>query len=245
MKSGRGPDWLPRASDEPFITDARVTAFINTHYGSDWFLRYAKALHDRDLNGDGHVGRMVGKVHGFPRDFIPSGFTGRWSHIDGNHVMTILMCHTKTQAVSRHRAKGDAHVNFERLEEWMRQGRDWREAAQACDDTGKTPQIVYSSAGLVAFLILAHPGSKLRDRVASVRAGGMAGDRDTFVVGNGFWEGLTGDDLEQCFHLEPTRSSGPPLLADCTRLFGEDFLDARRDIRPFLPPFLKYLSLPK
>lgn len=40
---------------------------------------------------------------------------------------------------------------------------------------------------------------------------------------NSFWEGLTGDGLEHCFRLEPHRSTERPLLADYTRLFGEDF----------------------
>lgn len=59
--------------------------------------------------------------------------------------------------------------------------------------------MVYSPAGPVALLVLAHPDSKFREWAASMGVDWMASDWDTFVVGEGFWKGITGDDLEDCF----------------------------------------------
>lgn len=58
--------------------------------------------------------------------------------------------------------------------------------------------------------------------------------RGRLQVTDGFWKGITDDDLG-LFHAEEPRCSEVPLAADYDGLFGKDFPRAQRDIRGLVP----------
>lgn len=63
----------------------------------------------------------------------------------------------------------------------------------------------------------------------------MLADRDTLHVKEGFWKGLDADNVADIFAPEEEREAQADLLVDYTRLFGEGFVRAEQDLRPFLP----------
>jgi hypothetical protein len=59
---------------------------------------------------------------------------------------------------------------------------------------------------------------------------------------DGFWEGMDAEHLYQVFAPAEDRKAETPLLADYDRLFGRDFVNCQRDIKPYLPAWAKGLS---
>ena len=67
--------------------------------------------------------------------------------------------------------------------------------------------------------------------------------RDTLAVSQGFWKGITMENLYSVFAPAEPREASCPLLADYDQLLGENFLRCRRDIRPYLQPWARNISL--
>lgn len=166
---------------------------------------------------------MVAKAVAFLHDFLPEGFTGQWSHIKGSDVMNILMSETKEMSTARHKATQNAQANFEFLEEWMRKGPSWKQAAgnAQADITvkkrrpNKAPTL-YSPAALVALLIISYPEAKYRQWMGSLQIDWMMGLRDGMKVRDGFWKGLTEQDLD-IFQIAEAHHAKVGLCPDAPR----------------------------
>lgn len=236
-------DWLPLAREDGkyFMRDSRVMAFIELHGSTDWFLRFALAI--TQDGGDIAQAKMVTKAYAFLRDFMPSGFTGQWSHIMGQDVMNVLMSHTKDMAVTRHKATKDIQETFTQLEDWMKTGATFKEAIGK-EHAGKGKErralTLYSPAHLVALLIISYPDATFRQWIGRLQIPWMMYPLAEMVkhTTDGFWKDLTAADFSM-FQPEPQYISETPLLADYNRLFGPDFLKAAKDFRPFLPSWVK------
>lgn len=100
---------------------------------------------------------------------------------------------------------------------------------------------LYSPANLVALLVLSYPDPKYRHWLGRLQMDWMM--RDRVCVREGFWKGLTRDDLAKVFQLSDLRLTEAPLAADYNRRFGRQFKQAIVDIRPFLPAWAKSLNL--
>lgn len=229
-------DWLPQARPKLLMSDKRIKLFVENKMRHHWFLCFSMSLYERE---DGNQGALVAKVYAFLYDHMPKGFTGRWAAIRGNDVMEILLCEKKELSVTRHKATSSAQANFESLEEWMRKGTNWREAlshtaGERKKANHKRGPVLYSPAGLAALLILSYPDPRYRRWVGRLQIDWMLTRRGKLEVTDGFWKGITDDNLG-FFHAEEPRRAEVPLATDYDRLFGKDFTHARRDIRPFVP----------
>jgi hypothetical protein len=60
-------------------------------------------------------------------------------------------------------------------------------------------------------------------------------ERDSLHVQHGFWRGITAENLLEVFAPQDERVAEVELLVDYTQLFGGAFVQARNDIRTFLP----------
>lgn len=176
-----------------------------------WFLSFASSLYE-DRN-DYPQGGMVAKVYAFLHDFLPHGFTGKWSHIKGNSLMEILLSDIKTFSVTRHKVISKAAEVFKSMEEWMKKGSDWKEAAkQAGLDGDKTdtaagsakkkgakkpPPFLYSPEGMVAFLVISYPNSKYLQWIGRLQIAWMITWQpdQPLSVEEGFWKGITDENL--------------------------------------------------
>lgn len=227
------------------MTNSHVGPYVEANKHRHWFLCLSNAIyHDQK---DPMQARMLAKLYAFMHDFLPDGFSGRWSHIKGEDVMSIIMSERKDMSVSRHKATQNAYALFEYLETWMEKGPDWRQAAERDAETSgkkrgprKAP-VLYTPAGLAALLSISYPDPKYRLWVGRLQIDWMM--HDEIDVREGFWKGITKNDVDAIFQLPKTRYSEVPLVADYTRLFGPDFVSARKDIRPFLPPWAEELHL--
>lgn len=227
------------------MSDSRIGPFVEANKARHGFLWFAGAVEAH--KGDASQSRMLAKLYGFLYDFLPGGFTGRWSHIRGNDVMEILLCQRKDMAVSRHKATNNVQASFDYLEKWMKKGADWRDALRKDADQAKKkgPKKTltqYSPENLVALLVLSYPDPKYRQWVGRLQIGWMM--EEEVQVRDGFWKGLTRDDIALIFQPNDPRPSELPLAADYDALFGSDFVSARENIRPFLPAWAAELDMP-
>lgn len=237
--------WSPLSSllppaDSPLVSagSLHMGSLIKARKQEHTFLSFADAIcyHQHD-----HAqGWLVARTYAFLHDFMPRGFSGQWSHICGQRVMEILLCHTRSLTAARHIVAQNACAIFAYLEEWMNRGASWRAAAANAEyentvykkGSVKAPTLC-TPEGLVALLILSYPETtKYLQRIDSLQIGWMMGPHDDIMVKDGFWKGITKDDLV-IFEPSKTRHAKVPLLADYTKLLGEDFLRAQNDHQSF------------
>lgn len=91
--------------------------------------------------------------------------------------------------------------------------------------------------GILALLIITHPhNDKFKNWIVRrLQIDWMlTQDREGLDVRDGFWKGLNAENLYQVFAPEEPREAELDLLADYTQLFGEAFVHAQKDIRPYL-----------
>ncbi|KAI0448452.1 hypothetical protein F5B21DRAFT_510133 [Xylaria acuta] len=121
-------DWLPLVRPTPMLSKPMHMKFIKAHKDRDWFLCLAWAM---DQHNDGQTqSRMLAKIYLLLRDYLPRGLTGKFGHIYGNDVIDHLLCQVGEHAISRHKATRNADIAFIALEQWIKKGRDFREAIQ-------------------------------------------------------------------------------------------------------------------
>lgn len=192
---------------------------------------------------------MLTKFYLFLRDHISHGLVGeRFGHIRGHEVMDHLLSHSGESTPSRRNVTKHVTIALADLEQWMGKSKDWRDAlAKGTQDTGKragkktsaeTSLMLRSSAELLAALVLSHPSSdgKLGGIIGRLQVDWTVTQRrDALRVENGFWKGITSEDLNEVFSRAPGNVAvGGPLI-DYDRLFGPAFARCRKDIRPHLP----------
>lgn len=240
-------EWLPylRTHRNPVAFKVLRKSNVDAHKHRDWFLNLACAM-DETAPAEG---KMLTKFYLFLRDHIPHGLVGeRFGHIRGNEVMDHLLSHPGESTPSRHNVTKHVTTALADLEQWMAKRKDWRDAlAKGRQDAGKragkktsaeTSLILRSSAELLAALVLSHPSpdGKLRGIIGRLQVDWMVTQRrDALRVENGFWKGITSEDLSEVFSTAPVNVVvGEPLI-DYDRLFGPAFARCRKDIRPHLP----------
>lgn len=59
-------------------------------------------------------------------------------------------------------------------------------------------------------------------------------------VQDGFWKGVTVQNLSEVFASEEKRDPVPAFLADYTHLFGKSFVCAKKNIKPFLQEWARH-----
>lgn len=242
-------DWLPLVR-QPTSLGSKVLhqSDLEENQHRDWYFSFAVAL----FSEDPLQSRMLAKAYLFLRDFVPQGLTGRFSHIGGGDVMDQLLCHKPETTASRHRVTKSADSAFNKLGLWMGTHKSWQSALRRAKKDadaekrstgkkrlgGKAPGL-HSPAALLAVLIISHPDpeSKFRKWIGRMGIDWMIRPRETLEVRHGFWKGLNKNNLDMIFatEAEEQRKAETETLADYDRLFGQDFLASRRDIRPFLP----------
>lgn len=241
----RHTEWLPLAREEP-LTKHMSMNLIKQEKHRDWFMNLAWAVTER---GDQTQGRMLAKTFLFLRDFRPRGLVADLAHIHGNEVMEHLLSN-KEHAISRHKLTRDANDAFAELDEWMKKGNDWKEALRNAKaespgnkrSAGRAPGLC-SPACLLAVLIIAHPDTKFRSWVGRLGIAWMLNPDDTLDVRDGFWKGLDSHTLHTCFRPAEPPTTKTQLFADYDLLFGPNFYQLRRDMRPHLPEWAKHLTL--
>lgn len=237
-------DWLTPARKKPLLTKGLTGSFIHKHQHNDWFISLANAL-----IGIGEVqqSRSLTKVYIFLRMFMPEGLTGRWAHLGGKSLMDHLLSHPEALCVSRHRVTRDADAALTELEKWMAQGSTWMEAWKHAKvslasqkgvkrrDTSRAP-ILFSPEHIIMILILSYPNMKYHERIRRLQIGWMSEARETLNVREGYWKGITCENVGSIFVPEDApRVAQVDLLLDYNRLFGKEFPRFRQDIRPCLP----------
>ncbi|KAI0435567.1 hypothetical protein F4803DRAFT_574345 [Xylaria telfairii] len=190
---------------------------------------------------------MLAKFYVFMHEFFPQGFVGKFKHIRGGEIMQFLLCHPNACSVSRHKATKYTEETWQELRKWMKRGRNWKEAskeAKTIYDQGKligkkaewkAPGL-HSPAGLLALLIIAYPEHiKYKEQISALGIEWMIADREKLdVQQTGYWKSLDNENLDGVFQPEEPRKALVDYLADYDRLFGEDFIRCKEDIRPFL-----------
>lgn len=100
--------------------------------------------------------------------------------------------------------------------------------------------------GMMAILVLAHPDdAKFKIWISRLQIEWMMlQPRTTLnVQDGGFWDGIKLGNLYEAFSLAEPREATVPMYADYNRLFGADFMNCRKDMRPYLPSWAENLSL--
>ncbi|KAI1753426.1 hypothetical protein F4782DRAFT_529309 [Xylaria castorea] len=98
---------------------------------------------------------------------------------------------------------------------------------------------LYSPAGLLALLIIAHP-----DPDSRFKNWMMMLSRITLDVQDGFWKGLNASNVYEVFSAEEARQAEILPLVNHTALF-QNFEMARKDIRPYVKEWEHCISLPE
>ncbi|CAJ2503080.1 Uu.00g104740.m01.CDS01 [Anthostomella pinea] len=242
--------WLPYTGEQRLVaTKALHNRYIETHKSHDWFLRLADAMSVE--KADPLQSKMFAKMYVFMRDFMPQGLTGKYAHIRGDDVMRHLLCHNE-HTVSRHKVSKAADTAWREMEKWVKGGATWKEALQDArretrHKNRRTPMCpgLHSPAGLLAVMIIAHPDpdSKFRNWIGQLQIDWMMTQpRGRLDVRHGFWKGINDSNLYTVFLAEEDREADITMLADYTRLF-QHFLRCRKDMRPYLPPWAKSITL--
>lgn len=145
-------EWLPRIRRTPILDKPFNVNFIKAMKARDWFLTVAAAMVDEK-----HIfqAKMMAKVYLFLRDYMPRGLTGRFSHIQGDDVMSHLLCYTSDQAISKHRISRDATDAFTALEQWMEVEGGWKQAlevyiARNTEKSGHKRKVSWWAPGLLS-----------------------------------------------------------------------------------------------
>ncbi|KAI1420211.1 hypothetical protein F5Y12DRAFT_139095 [Xylaria sp. FL1777] len=237
--------WLPSRHEPPLLEGPLNHKYIKEHKINDWFLTLHDAMPKK------YEARMMVKVYLFLCQYMPEGLTGRWAHLRGSEVMSVLLS-DEEPSVSRHKATKKIYSSLGKLEVWMAKGPSWRIASENSkveakkmkphtakrDKLEKAPLPLYSPERCLAFLVLAYPDPKYRDKFQCLQLGWMMDDPKTLdVQDQGFWWGL--DSRAACSVFLPEK----PLRANETKncsldydvLFGASFPKCREDIKPYLP----------
>lgn len=243
MTEQNDSSWLPPSRVE---NPKRISMqLIKSTSHKDWFMNLAWNIFE--TYQDQTQCRMLAKVYLFLRDFLPRGFTGRYAHIRGDHVMHHLLCHEGEHASSRHRATVQADLAFKELEAWMAKGSGWEEALENSDKTVKRKSHrapgLHTPEGIMAILIIAHPDARFRERINHLGIDWMISPTRTLEVKQGYWKGVNASNLYSCFRMEENRESTVLIRADYNQLLGGGFVEARRDMRPYLPAWATGLTL--
>ncbi|KAL2282141.1 hypothetical protein FJTKL_11182 [Diaporthe vaccinii] len=224
--------WLPLARKEPILTKSFSIPFIKGRKDRDWFLKLAWALNDAEgyAQANAMQGRMLAKLYLFMRDYMPKGLRGPFAHISGADVMDHFLSDVHT--ASQHIVAMDAEAAFSALREWMKVGRDWREAlenTQGCRALGLCPP-----AGMLALLAIKHPDRKDMALIGSLQITWMLTQpRSALAVPEGYWQGITASNTHTVFLPETAQQAKTAQLADYHRLLGVDFVRCRKNRRPF------------
>lgn len=242
-------EWLPLKSSQTAKARVLRLSNIESRKDEDWFLAFATEMDPTD-----HIqSKMVAKIYLFLRDFIPEGLTGPYAHIRGNDIMDQLLCHKKESTYSRHTVSTYANKVLIDLGHWQGTAKNWQEAlrrgkAEADAEkystakkkmAGRAPGL-HSPAALMAVLIIAYPdpNSKVRNWIGRMQIGWMMTQpRDTLKVTSGFWKGVHAGNINTVFapETDEERKAAVTVLADYDSIFGQDFTNCIKDIRPYLP----------
>ncbi|KAI1748311.1 hypothetical protein F4782DRAFT_534530 [Xylaria castorea] len=175
--------------------------------------------------------RMLARAYVFLflRDYLPRGLTGRYGHICGGDVMDHLLCHITEQYPSRHKATKDANTWLQEIENPQPNGSPNIQKAFR-----KIPGLL-SPAGVLILLIMDYPDHKYMDRIGRLGLMWMMDDRNTLHVRDGgFWAGIQAKDIDMVFAPPERREAEVDFLADYDKMFGNRFVAARMDMRPYL-----------
>jgi hypothetical protein len=98
---------------------------------------------------------------------------------------------------------------------------------------------------MMAVLVIAYPSHERFTRlIGRLQIEWMMTQaREKLAVRDGFWKGISIDNLYTVFRPAEAREAELPHLADYTQLFGEDFERCRQDLKPHLQPWAQHLSL--
>ncbi|KAJ4385252.1 hypothetical protein N0V93_010313 [Gnomoniopsis smithogilvyi] len=120
-----------------------------------------------------------------------------------------------------------AQTAFSNLEEWTGYCSNWQHVMR-----------------LVALLTLSYTDQKFRDWISRLQVEWMVlQPRDEVHVTQGFWKVISADSLLRIFQSDDTRTAETLLLADYDILLGQAFVEAQKDIRPFLSSWAEELAL--
>lgn len=251
-RTGRSPasqvNWLPLTRKSIFMPKPLTVAIIQSRKPNDWFFNLASSL---ITPTEPAQGKMLAKLYCFMLDYLPRGLTGQYGHINGNDLMTHLLCASGETAPSRHKLIKDAKAAWDELEQWMRKGQDWRQALQrARSEHGKQEPSrrraswkapgLFSPAGVLALVAMVPQHTA---RIDSLDISWMVRPHETLDVQEGFWAGLNAANLHMCFSPAEQRHSDIEFRADYNLLFGEHFPRCRKNMRPFLPQWARHLTI--
>ncbi|KAI0437471.1 hypothetical protein F4803DRAFT_555966 [Xylaria telfairii] len=252
-KQSTKSDWLPPIGDVLLKQKSVYSNFITKNSNTDWFFRVAIEINNKC--GDAVQSRQLVKLYIYLRLYMPHGLTGRWAHIRGTDVMNELCSdiNEKSQCNSRHALSRSADTGFDALKAWKGDARNWQEAQtiaqnrldKQIQEAGtqnekralgrtitKAPSLL-SPSRMMVLLVLAYPGTKTHNVITDLEIGWMMDARETLEVKAGFWRGVNSMNVHKIFHPEQTIKLAPrDMLLDYTRLFGDTFLECRKDIRP-------------
>lgn len=241
-------EWLPLQRSQSIVTGRILrNGDIQVHSYRDWFMAFALALKKTDPTQS----TLLAKTYLFLRDYMPEGFTGRFSHISGRDVMDYLLCHPGTTCTSRHKFAKSMKTALNDLEVWMGTHKSWQAALAYAKKEQADPKKISKRryqgakatalpppAALIAVLIIRHPdpNTAYRNWIGRLQIGWMCTQsREALDVSSGFWKGLNGSNLYTVFGTDfEERKAETEMAADYERLLGRDFLASRKDIRPYL-----------
>lgn len=230
--------WLPLCQNAPMLANGKqfTSKFLKNHKKKEWFLGLAHAMHNIK---DPQQAKMLIKIFLFLHNYMPRELTGNYAHLWGSEVINYCLS-LKEQAASRHRVTKKAKAAWNKLEAWMSQGRDWKEALQRFKELkkkgGKRAPGLCLPAAIMAILVLAYPKTKRKKRIARLGIKWIISPRGTLDVRDGFWSGLTINNLYTCFApAKPLPKAQTKLLLNYNCLFGQQFVVACIDMRPILP----------
>ncbi|KAK8066942.1 hypothetical protein PG997_013689 [Apiospora hydei] len=234
-------DWLPLARSKPFLTEPLDIYFIGDRRHNDCFLSLTYEL-STGPQSQPRQARLLAKIYICLRQHMLGDLAGNYAHIRPHAVMYLLLSDVYFQAISSQKAMRDARDDFYALQSWIESGDTWEQAWEEAEEAsfydGRAPSLL-SPERLFALLVLEHPKPEYIGIVSRLQVSWMMENRNAVDVQEGFWKGLTGNDIEAVFATE--RPAGVPevdSIVDYDKLFGENFPQCCRDIRPFLPPNL-------
>lgn len=129
---------------------------------------------------------------------------------------------------------------FEYLEEWMRSGSHWTGVVHK--ETYAKPNL-YLPANIIALFVLSYPDLKYRNFVGRLQINWLMRDQTGRPRPRRLLRRLTNQDLATVFQCNEPFSLKVPLLVEYNCLWGRDFLQPQKDIRPQLPVCTAHLPL--
>ncbi|KAJ3571836.1 hypothetical protein NPX13_g5248 [Xylaria arbuscula] len=251
------PNWLPCRSESIGATRYLKSRYIDSHRDRDWFLALATAMEVYDSLQS----RALIMFYIFVRRFMPTGLHYGFDHIAGDEVMQHLLSSvekfsagqkTPTYTFAEQKAYDYTMLVLTSLETWMKQGKTWEDALKAAkarhgsnheNQANWRAQGLYSPAGLLAALILVPTNeTSLKIIVSRLEIDWMLCPCGELNVTRGYWRGLNTQNIHTVF-LPETRATVKSLfLADYTPLF-HNFVECRKNIKPYLQPWAQDISL--